>query len=115
MFFIIICVRVYCLCSRARDGGSTAADSLLCSARLVQSSSDRFNVNVSFSKNWEHLQNKWVGTGHPDLPKWEWAVNHHRDSLASVRCCRCCCCHARDSRLTHTSCAYTASTWATAT
>lgn len=32
-------------------------------------SMDRFNVNVSFSKNWEHLQQKFVSTGHPDLSK----------------------------------------------
>ena len=30
---------------------------------------DRFNVNVSMSKNWEHLANKFVGTGHPDLTR----------------------------------------------
>jgi len=29
------------------------------------------------------LQNKYVGTGHPDTSKFEWLVNHHRDSLAS--------------------------------
>ena len=76
-------------------------------------------MNVSLSKNWEHLQNKFVGTGHPDLTRQcvtarsscapacarvprmrapaptpaprrppcparsEWAVNHHRDSIAS--------------------------------
>ena len=34
-----------------------------------QAQSDRFNVNISFSKNWEHLQNKYVGTGHPDMAK----------------------------------------------
>ena len=45
--------------------------------------SDRFNVNISFSKNWEHLQNKYVGTGHPDMAKYEWVTNHHRDSTAS--------------------------------
>lgn len=44
---------------------------------------DRFNVNVSLSKNWEHLQTKFVGTGHPDLTRHEWAVNHQRDSYAS--------------------------------
>jgi hypothetical protein len=36
---------------------------------VLQASSDRFNVNISFSKNWEHLQNKFVGTGHPDISK----------------------------------------------
>merc|ERR1739848_526603 len=31
----------------------------------------------------EHLQAKYVGTGHSDLSKHEWAVNQHRDSYAS--------------------------------
>lgn len=31
----------------------------------------------------EHLQSKYVGTGHADLNKFEWAVNIQRDSLAS--------------------------------
>ena len=26
---------------------------------------------------------KYVGTGHADTTKWEWAVNQHRDSYAS--------------------------------
>eukprot|EP00322_Chrysochromulina_rotalis_P007896 CAMPEP_0115861766 /NCGR_PEP_ID=MMETSP0287-20121206/17824_1 /TAXON_ID=412157 /ORGANISM="Chrysochromulina rotalis, Strain UIO044" /LENGTH=87 /DNA_ID=CAMNT_0003316155 /DNA_START=35 /DNA_END=298 /DNA_ORIENTATION=- len=30
----------------------------------------------------EHLQSKYVGTGHADTTKYEWAVNQHRDSLA---------------------------------
>mmetsp|Transcript_3887 Transcript_3887/g.5688 ORF Transcript_3887/g.5688 Transcript_3887/m.5688 type:complete len:101 (-) Transcript_3887:17-319(-) len=47
------------------------------------SDQDRSNVNQSFSKNWEHLQVKNVGTGHPDISKYDWAVNHHRDSIAS--------------------------------
>ena len=29
------------------------------------------------------LQAKYVGTGHADLTRWEWAVNVHRDSYAS--------------------------------
>ena len=40
---------------------------------------DRF----SFNKSWEHVQNKFVGTGHSDITKFEWAVNQHRDALAS--------------------------------
>jgi hypothetical protein len=35
----------------------------------AQAGVDRFNVNTSLSKNWEHLQNKYVGTGHPDLTR----------------------------------------------
>ena len=26
---------------------------------------DRYNIN----RSWEHIQNKYVGTGHPDLTK----------------------------------------------
>jgi splicing factor 3B subunit 5 len=31
----------------------------------------------------EHLQMKYVGTGHADTNKFEWAVNIHRDTYAS--------------------------------
>jgi len=31
----------------------------------------------------EHLQAKYVGTGHADITLWEWTVNMHRDSYAS--------------------------------
>ncbi|KAH7292232.1 hypothetical protein KP509_29G058000 [Ceratopteris richardii] len=31
----------------------------------------------------EHLQAKYVGTGHADLNRFEWAVNIQRDSYAS--------------------------------
>lgn len=41
--------------------------------------SDRFNINSQI----EHLQAKYVGTGHADLTKFEWALNIHRDSYAS--------------------------------
>ncbi|KAL3637967.1 hypothetical protein CASFOL_018415 [Castilleja foliolosa] len=41
--------------------------------------SDRFNINSQL----EHLQAKYVGTGHADLTRFEWAVNTHRDSYAS--------------------------------
>mmetsp|Transcript_46188 Transcript_46188/g.80777 ORF Transcript_46188/g.80777 Transcript_46188/m.80777 type:complete len:91 (+) Transcript_46188:98-370(+) len=40
---------------------------------------DRF----SFNKSFEHVQNKFVGTGHSDITKFEWASNQHRDTLAS--------------------------------
>ena len=40
---------------------------------------DRYNFNKSF----EHIQNKYVGTGHSDITKFEWAVNQHRDSITS--------------------------------
>jgi len=26
-------------------------------------------VNVSFSKNWDHLKSKFVGTGHPETTR----------------------------------------------
>lgn len=42
-------------------------------------SADRYNYN----KSWEHIQNKYVGTGHADITKFEWAVNQHRDTIAS--------------------------------
>ncbi|XP_058201715.1 uncharacterized protein At4g14342 isoform X1 [Rhododendron vialii] len=41
--------------------------------------SDRFNINSQL----EHLQAKYVGTGHADLHRFEWAVNIQRDSYAS--------------------------------
>ncbi|KAK4770393.1 hypothetical protein SAY87_030925 [Trapa incisa] len=41
--------------------------------------SDRFNINSQL----EHLQAKYVGTGHADLSRFEWAVNIQRDSYAS--------------------------------
>nr|CAB3266006.1 probable splicing factor 3B subunit 5 [Phallusia mammillata] len=40
---------------------------------------DRYNI---FSQM-EHLQSKYVGTGHSDTTKWEWMTNQHRDTLAS--------------------------------
>lgn len=40
---------------------------------------DRF----SFNKSFEHIQSKFVGTGHSDITKFEWVNNQHRDTLAS--------------------------------
>ncbi len=31
----------------------------------------------------EHLQSKYVGTGHPETSRWEWLTNQHRDSYGS--------------------------------
>merc|ERR1712216_511898 len=31
----------------------------------------------------QHLQSRYVGTGHADTNRFEWAVNIHRDSYAS--------------------------------
>lgn len=40
---------------------------------------DRFNIN----KDFDALKQKWVGTGNPDETRFEWAVNQHRDTIAS--------------------------------
>eukprot|EP00026_Physarum_polycephalum_P023344 Phypoly_transcript_28348.p1 GENE.Phypoly_transcript_28348~~Phypoly_transcript_28348.p1 ORF type:complete len:117 (+),score=26.16 Phypoly_transcript_28348:49-351(+) len=37
----------------------------------------------SLQSQLEHLQMKYVGTGHADTTKYEFAVNQHRDSIAS--------------------------------
>ena len=55
-----------------------------CGARLeatgaMASAADRFNINSQL----EHLQSRYVGTGHADTNRFEWAVNIHRDSYAS--------------------------------
>jgi len=42
-------------------------------------SADRFGANKSF----EHVQQRYVGTGNPEMSKFEWAVNQHRDTIAS--------------------------------
>jgi splicing factor 3B subunit 5 len=33
--------------------------------------------------NWDHVQNRSVGTGNPDTTKKEWASNQMRDTIAS--------------------------------
>ncbi|KAK8551056.1 hypothetical protein V6N12_039725 [Hibiscus sabdariffa] len=48
-------------------------------SRNKMQASDRFNINSQL----EHLQAKYVGTGHADLNRFEWAVNIQRDSYAS--------------------------------
>ena len=40
---------------------------------------DRFSIN----KSWDQIQAKYVGTGHSDMTKYEWAQNQHRDTIAS--------------------------------
>ena len=40
---------------------------------------DRYNIHSQT----EHLQSKYVGTGHADTTRFEWFVNQHRDSIAS--------------------------------
>lgn len=40
---------------------------------------DRYNIQNQV----EHLQMKYIGSGHADLTKWEWGTNIQRDTLAS--------------------------------
>ena len=40
---------------------------------------ERYNIHSQL----EHLQSKYIGTGHADTTKFEWATNQHRDSYAS--------------------------------
>lgn len=40
---------------------------------------DRYNIHSQL----EHLQSKYIGTGHADTTKYEWLVNQHRDSYSS--------------------------------
>ncbi|KAG0433412.1 hypothetical protein HPB47_019946 [Ixodes persulcatus] len=40
---------------------------------------DRYNIHSQL----EHLQSKYIGTGHADTGRYEWLVNQHRDSYAS--------------------------------
>jgi splicing factor 3B subunit 5 len=43
-------------------------------------SANRYDFNKSFS----FIQNKFTGTGHSDITKFEWACSQHRDSYAST-------------------------------
>jgi splicing factor 3B subunit 5 len=40
---------------------------------------DRYNIHSQL----EHLQSKYIGTGHGDTTKYDWSTNQHRDSAAS--------------------------------
>ena len=40
---------------------------------------DRYSIN----KSWDHIQSKFVGTGHSDMTKFEWGSNQHRDTICS--------------------------------
>lgn len=46
---------------------------------LISGMGDRYNIHSQL----EHLQSKYIGTGHADTNKWEWLTNQHRDSCAS--------------------------------
>lgn len=51
----------------------------LFSARAAAAMTDRYTIHSQL----EHLQSKYIGTGHADTTKWEWLVNQHRDSYCS--------------------------------
>ena len=40
---------------------------------------DRYNIHSQL----EHLQSKYIGTGHGDTSRYDWLSNQHRDSYAS--------------------------------
>ncbi|KAL7643494.1 UNVERIFIED_CONTAM: hypothetical protein RMT77_005476 [Armadillidium vulgare] len=40
---------------------------------------DRYNIHSQL----EHLQSKYIGTGHADTSQFEWCVNQHRDTYGS--------------------------------
>merc|ERR1712184_99663 len=46
---------------------------------LLNKMGERYNIHSQL----EHLQSKYIGTGHADTTKYEWATNQHRDSCAS--------------------------------
>ena len=50
---------------------------------MSETSTDRFNVNLTLSRNWEYLKARYVGTGNPDTTREEWITNVQRDTLAS--------------------------------
>ena len=57
--------------------------SLYRNAKMSGSGADsagRFNILSQM----EHLQSKYMGTGHADTSKFEWAVHQHRDTFASL-------------------------------
>ena len=45
----------------------------------MSSTTDRFNIMAQL----EHLQSKYVGTGHSDISRHSWFEHQHRDSYAS--------------------------------
>lgn len=52
---------------------------LLCIRVSYFKMTDRYNIHSQL----EHLQSKYIGTGHADTNKFEWLVNQHRDSCSS--------------------------------
>jgi len=47
--------------------------------RSIITMGDRYNIHSQL----EHLQSKYIGTGHADTTMYEWLTNQHRDSFAS--------------------------------
>jgi splicing factor 3B subunit 5 len=50
---------------------------------MTESNTDRFNVNLTLSRNWDYLKSRYVGTGSPDTSREEWIQNIQRDTLAN--------------------------------
>lgn len=46
---------------------------------FFQKMGERYNIHSQL----EHLQSKYIGTGHADTTKYEWLTNQHRDSCCS--------------------------------
>ena len=44
-----------------------------------EASADRYN----YHQKWKQLQHRHAGTGNPNMTKFEWAVNQHRDTIAT--------------------------------
>merc|ERR1711976_78990 len=49
------------------------------SALFPRKMGEKYNIHSQL----EHLQSKYIGTGHADTSKFEWATNQHRDTYAS--------------------------------
>ena len=45
---------------------------------FIDKMGERYNIHSQL----EHLQSKYIGTGHADTTKWEWVTNQHRDSFS---------------------------------
>merc|ERR1711884_639054 len=47
--------------------------------RKLVTMGDRYNIHSQL----EHLQSKYIGTGHADTTEFEWCLNQQRDTYAS--------------------------------
>ena len=59
---------------------SLHSDRIIVSDSVSTIMGDRFNILSQM----EHLQSKYMGTGHADTTKFEWAVHQHRDTFSSL-------------------------------